>query len=67
MPEEYRDHTHIGREIVDSLDEHFEKQANDPLNLAGDESTPVEEPREVENAETNETETINELAEETKR
>lgn len=26
MPEEYRDHTHIGREIVDSLDEHFELQ-----------------------------------------
>jgi large subunit ribosomal protein L21 len=26
MPEEYRDHTHIGREIVDSLEEHFELQ-----------------------------------------
>lgn len=26
MPEEYRDHTHIGREIIDSLDEHFEKE-----------------------------------------
>lgn len=26
MPEEYRDHSHIGREIVDSLNEHFEIQ-----------------------------------------
>lgn len=26
MPEEYRAHTHIGREIVDTLDEHFDKE-----------------------------------------
>jgi large subunit ribosomal protein L21 len=43
MPEEYRDHTHIGREIVDSLDEHFELQdssANDEVsqNMAGEDA-----------------------------
>lgn len=27
MPEEYRNHTHVGREIVDTLDEHFFAEA----------------------------------------
>jgi len=29
MPSEYRNHSHIGREIVDTLDEHFEAQASE--------------------------------------
>ncbi len=37
MPKEYRNHSHIGRDIVDTLDEHFEIQSSstDKLGTSG--------------------------------